>query len=582
MPPINREIAEIFEAAAALLLLRGDDANRRIAYARAARRARELPRELHQIVAEGKLDGYRDVGHVVPEITEIVQTGKLALLDELAGEFPLSLVKLLGVDGMTARRARWLWQQHGISDIATLEVAARSGQLARWNGISAGEIEAILVDSHTQAHKTTPRMILGQALPLARDLCGVLRTLPDVVDAAIAGSTRRGCVLVNDIDLIATVADPAQALRVMFDFASRKHTWLVSRKGDTQITVETRGGYRVKLNVIPQENWGAALCYHTGSLRHVYRLQQIALDKRLYFDTDGLRRLDVPGVAGHIPCPTEESLYDALGLPWIPPELREDTGEIEAALSGNLPRLVTMGDIQGDLHLHSTYSDGKLSLRELAEEAFKRGRKYIAVTDHSQYAAVANGLSVERLMQQQDDVRRVDAEMGGKIRVLHGIELDIREDGVLDYPDEVLEKLDLVVASTHFHLDQSREQLTRRVLNAIQNPHVDIIGHPRMRRFMVQEAIDVDMEAVLAAAQAHQTALEINSNPDRLDLDGPLARRALEMGIKLAISTDTHELFMMDNMPFGVTTARRGWVTPGDTLNTWPLEKLEGWLRTRA
>jgi DNA polymerase (family 10) len=285
--------------------------------------------------------------------------------------------------------------------------------------------------------------------------------------------------------------------------------------------------------------------------------------------------------APKILCATEEEVYAKLGLPLIPPELREDLGEIEAAREGKLPNLINLEDIHADLHMHTTWSDGKLSIREMAEAARTRGRKFIVITDHSAYSAIANGLSVERLIAQQEEVRQVDTEMGPDFRVFHGTEMDIRPDGTLDFPDEVLAKLDFVVASLHYSLRQERSEITQRLLNAIRNPHVDLIGHPRGQLIPNREPADLDMDAVFEAARQHGTALEINSNPHRLDLEAQFARRAVELGIPLSINTDAHRESDMDLMYFGILTARRGWVEATSVLNTWTVERFLEWVQRR-
>jgi DNA polymerase (family 10) len=356
--------------------------------------------------------------------------------------------------------------------------------------------------------------------------------------------------------------------------------------GPAKSSIELHNGLQVDLRVLAKERWGTALSYFTGSQAHNIRMRELALKQGFSLNEHAFSPVDSSGNiiedAPKILCATEEEVYTTVGLPFIPPEIREDWGEIEAAQKEQLPALLDLEDIHADLHMHTTWSDGKLSIREMAEAARVRGRKFIVITDHSAYSSIANGLSVERLMEQQEEVRQVDAEMGPDFRVFHGTEMDIRPDGTLDFPDEVLAKLDFVIASLHYSLRQERAQITQRALNAIRNPHVDLIGHPRGQLIPNREPADLDMDAVFEAAREHGTALEINANPHRLDLEAQYARRAVELGIPLAIDTDAHRTEELDLMHFGVLTARRGWVEAKSVLNTWPVERFLEWIQSRG
>lgn len=340
------------------------------------------------------------------------------------------------------------------------------------------------------------------------------------------------------------------------------------------------------MRVLPAERWGTALQYFTGSQAHNVKIRQIALRQSYSLNEHALTPVDENGEAipdaEKIWCDSEADVYNTLGLRWIPPEMREDTGEIEAAQADTLPDLIRLEDIRADLHMHTTYSDGQLSVREMAEAAHRRGRDYIVITDHSRSLGIANGLSIDRLMQLGEEIAQVNDAMSGLIRVFWGTEMDINADGSLDYPDEVLNQLDFVIASLHVSLRQDRTQITQRLLNAIENPHVDMIGHPLAQMIPDREPVDADMDAVLSAAARHNTVLEINANPRRLDLPATFARRALDMGILLAINTDAHSEDQMDLMPFGVQTARRGWASAENVINTWPLARFEDWLADRG
>jgi DNA polymerase (family X) len=353
----------------------------------------------------------------------------------------------------------------------------------------------------------------------------------------------------------------------------------VRGKGDTKSSIEFADGVRAQVWVHPPEKFGTALQYATGSKDHNVQLRQLALDKGLSLSEHALTRMDG---SGEILCATEAEVYAALGLPWIPPELREDRGEVQAARAGKLPKLIEVGDIRADLQTHSTWSDGNLSMLEMAHAAARRGIRVIAFTDHSLSLGMVGGLTIEGHAGQQAEITAIQKELGDSILVLHASEVEIKADGSLDYPDEFLATLDLVVASLHTSLGQERDRVTQRLLKAVRNPHVDIIGHPTGRLIPDRPGADLDMDAVLAAAAESGVALEINASPFRLDLEDVYARRAKEMGIPLSVNTDAHSEADLDMLPFGVAVARRAWLTADDVINTWPTRKLLDWLKKRG
>lgn len=381
---------------------------------------------------------------------------------------------------------------------------------------------------------------------------------------------------VGDLDILVAAKGSAP---VMEAFTSLPNVMRVLGKGETKSSIEFNDGVRAQLWVLSPEKFGTALVYATGSKDHNVRLRELALDKGLSLSEHFLTKTDG---SGEITCATEEEVYAALGLPWIPPELREDRGEVQAAQAGKLPDLIELEDIHADLQVHSTWSDGKLSMLEMAKAEAKRGMKVVAFTDHSVSLGVTGGLSMERHAEQQKEIEAAQKELGDTIRILHASEVEIKADGSLDYPDEFLASLDLVVASLHTGLRQPREKVTQRTINAIQNPHVDIIGHPTGRLIPEREPADLDMDAVLAAAAESGVALEINAHPARLDLDDVYARRAKELGIPISINTDAHSEGDLDLLFYGVATARRAWLTAEDVINTWPKEKLLKWLKNRG
>ena len=583
----NREIADIFERIADLLEIKGEIIHRVLSYRRAGEVLRDVPRDLRAINAEGGLTDIPGIGKTLEEkIQEILETGKLEFYEKLIQQIPPTLVDVMRVNGVGPKKAAMFWKELGVTDLASLEIAAREGKIRNLPKMGAKSEANIIEGIEALAKRGDKRTPLGQAYPAAQRLLDTLLMLPQVVKGAIGGSIRRGRPTIGDVDLLVAVNSMEDAPAIMDAFVNADTVARILGHGPTKSSVELHIGMQVDLRVLEKERWGTALVYFTGSKQHNIRLRERAVARGLTLNEHDFRPIDKDGnvIEGAEPvlCATEEEVYAQIGLPWIPPEIREDSGELEAAEAAALPNLITLRDIQADLHMHTTWSDGHASVREMAEAALARGRKYIVITDHSKGATIANGLSIERLLAQHEEVRRVDAEMNGRIRVFHGTEMEINADGSLDFPDEVLEKLDFVIASLHVSLRQPREQITRRILNAIENPHVDLIGHPRGQLIPDRDPADLDMDAVFAAAARSGIALEINANPMRLDLEAAAARRAVEMGIKIAIDTDAHHIEELDLMHYGITTARKGWVEAKSVLNTMPLEDFLAWTKGRG
>lgn len=575
LPLSNRAIAETFDIIADLLQIKGESVFRVNSYRNAAESIRDLPRDLVAIYQESTdLTTLDNIGKAIAQkIEELLNTGELTYLQTLTQEVPLSLRDILHINGVGPKKAKLFWDELGITTVEALKVAATEGKLQKLSGMGAKSEQKILAGIEALARRTT-RISIGVALPLALTILGELRQLPQVIRGDVAGSLRRRRETIGDIDILIAAEDPTPIMEAV---VNRADVARVLGHGRSKSSIELRDGPQVDVRVLAPERYGTALSYFTGSQQHNIRLRELALKQELSLNEHAFTRTD--GSGEEILCATEEEVYKVLGMDWVPPELREDRGEVEAALNHNLPTLVEIGDILGDLHMHTTWSDGHSSIREMAEAARARGLHHIVITDHSVSLGVANGLNVERLLQQQDEVHRVNDEMGEGFTVLHGTEMDIRADGSLDFPDDVLEKLDLVIASLHVSLQQPREQVTQRVLNAINNPHVDIIGHPRGRLIPNREPADLDMDAVIDAAKATDTALEINANPRRLDLEAPYARRAQELGAKISINTDAHSIDNLDLMHYGVANARRGWIHPETVINTWTTERLIKWLK---
>ncbi|MCL4248915.1 MAG: DNA polymerase/3'-5' exonuclease PolX [Anaerolineae bacterium] len=576
----NQQIAGIFNTVADMLEIKGEIIHRVMSYRRTAETVADYPREMSAVAAEGKLTEIPGVGKVLAEkIQEMLDTGQLEFYEKLRAEIPAGVVEMLAVNGVGPKKARMFWEEAKLTTIDALEAAAREGKLRDLPGMGAKSETKILEGIESYKRRVAnPRTPLGEALPLAERMLARLMALPGAERGTVAGSLRRGRPTIGDVDLLVASEDAAP---LMDAFVAMPEVARVLGHGESKSSVELQSGLQVDLKVVPAARWGTALQYFSGSQAHNIKIRELALKRGLSLNEFAFTPQDG---SEPILCADEEAVYATIGMPWIAPELREDWGEIEAAQRGTLPKLIEIGDIHADLHMHTAWSDGALTIREMAEAARRRGRDFIVITDHSRSAGIANGLSIERLLAQQQEVRAVDAEMRDAygFRVFHGSEIEIKADGTLDYPDDILAQLDFVVASLHVSLRQPREQITQRALNALSNPHVDLMGHPRGQLIPEREGADLDMEAVFAAAKAHDTALEINANPARLDLEAQYAKRAVELGIKLCIDTDAHSESDMDLLRYGVMTARRGWVEAASVINTWPVEQFLAWVEARG
>jgi DNA polymerase (family 10) len=571
----NRQLAEIFRKIADLLEIKGENIYKILAYRKASDSLSNLGQDVNELWKQGKLTGVDGVGKAIAEkIDELLTTGHLGFLDKLEAEVPPSLAELLQVPDLGPKKVALFWKQLGITRLSELESAAREGKLRTLPGMGE-KSEAKIIAGIEALGRRTDRIPLGRAWPFAQELLDYLRKVPGVEAVELRGSLRRMRATVGDIDILAAARDSGA---VMDAFVKRKDVARVLGKGETKASVEFNQGLRAQLWVHPPEHWGTALVYATGSKDHNVRLREYALKKGYSLSEHSLARED----GSEVTCEREEQVYQTLGLPWIPPELREDRGEVQAAIKGELPNLVDLKDIKAELHSHSTWSDGKLSVKQMAEAAMKRGYQLLAITDHTNSLGITQGMSPEDVREQRKEIDEISKELGDGIRIIQGAEVEIKSDGSLDYTDEVLAELDIVIASLHSSLRQPREKITERLIRAMHNPHVDIIGHPSGRLLPDREGADLDMDAVLKAAVETGVALEINAHPARLDLDDIHAKRATEMGIKLSINTDAHSDTDMDLMHFGVSTARRGWVEAESVINTWNVSKLLKWLKNRG
>ena len=570
----NREITDLLRRIGDMLDILGENRFKVLAYRRAADNILNLSQDIRSYWQAGTLQQIPGIGQAIAQkIDELLTTGHLEYYERLQDQVPPGVVSLLEIPDVGPRTAKLLWEKMGLQSVSEVEEAARSGQLRQLPGLGARS-EAKILAGIEALHRRSDRIPLGSAWPVAASLLAGLQTgCPEVLQATVAGSLRRMCATVGDIDLLAASEAPAAVMRA---FADLPQVAEVVLSGLTKTTVRLHNGLQVDLRVLAPERWGAALQYFTGSRAHNVRVREIAQRQKLSLSEYGFKRPD----GSEILCPEETDVYATLGLPWIAPELREDRGEIQAALDSTLPRLVEGDDIRGDLHAHSDWSDGAGTLAEMAEAARARGYDYLVISDHTQSLAVAHGLTPERLRAQRAEIDALN-EQWDDFCLLQGCELEIKADGTLDFEDEVLAELDFVVASVHTSLRQEQEQITRRVLNAIHNPYVDVIGHPSGRILGQREESAVDLEAVIRAAAETGTALEVNSIPSRLDLDDVHVRRALELGAQVAINSDAHHPGGLNSLPYGLATARRGWATAPDVLNTMTLDEIRAWRQAR-
>lgn len=567
----NFEVARRFELMADVLELKGENPFRVRAYRRAAQNLRTLSEDVEALAREGRLDDVPGVGaDLAGKIAEYLETGRVKEIDAACRGTPAGVIALMNVPGIGPKTAKLLYEREGITGVDRLERVARAGRLRGLRGIQA-RTEANILKGVALVRGGQARMPLGRALPLGHELVHALEGVAGVKDAALAGSARRMKETVGDLDLVVTSSRPAG---VMNAFVRLPQVAEVLEQGPTKASIRHREGLQVDLRVVEPECLGAALLYFTGSKQHNIRVRDLAARKGLKLSEYGLFREKSGRRVGAV---TEEEIYAAVGLPWIPPELREDAGEIEAALEDRLPRLLALGDIRGDLHCHTNATDGHHSVEALAAAARRRGYLYIVVADHSRSARVAGGLSVPELARH---VRRIRAAQRKhpEVRLLAGTEVDILPDGRLDYPDAVLAGLDFVVAAVHSNFKQPRREMTRRICTALANPYVNVLAHPTGRLLGQREPYDVDLGQVLRTAHRHGKAVEVNGYPDRLDLDDVNVRRAHEAGVLLAVSTDTHMLDHLGYMELGVATARRGWAEKAHVVNTWPLARLQQWV----
>ena len=565
----NDAAAEALQELADLIAISGGDPYRVRAYEKAARSIAGYPLDLDTLDRKGLMAIPAIGAHTIDKLLELRQTGRIAALEELHAQLPAGLRALLGIPGLGPKRAHQVYVELGISSMPELLNALHDEQLRNLKGWGETS-ERNLARAIRQMQQVGGRMPLAIALDIAEDLVARLAALPQVSRVDYAGSLRRMRDTVGDIDLlVAADEDPGS---VMDHFCTMPLVDRVLAHGPTKSSVVTTKGIQVDLRVVPAKVWGAALQYFTGSKAHNIRIRELAVRAGLKLSEYGLFRVDNDQLLAST---DEAEIYAKLGLPWIPPVLREDRGEVEAALEGHLPELVEVADIVGDLHVHTNLTDGLAGLDEMVGAASRRGYRYCAITDHAPQLAMQR-MTRDKALQQRSELPELARRHG--IELLHGSELNIAADGSLDWDDDFLAGFDVLVASVHSDFDQTREEMTRRLLTAIEHPYVNIIGHPTTRVLGRRPPIDFDVDAVFAAAARTHTALEINAFPDRFDLSDELVGRAREYGVVFAIDTDAHAVPHLDYIRYGVAVAQRGWVSAGEVINTWPLDRLRRFL----
>ena len=560
----NLEVSFIFNQIADLLEIQGANPFRVRAYRRAASNVEGLSDNIETLALNGTLRNVPGIGEdLAAKIEEYIRLGKIDFHEKLKQEVPLGLARIVEIPSVGPKTAKEIYDRFRIQTVEELEALCRTEQLLGVPGFKQKTIDNILKGIEV-FRRRRGSYLLGRTLPIATQLCKYLEEHAERV--AYAGSLRRMKEVVHDVDILAASTDLDKTMKA---FLSMPLIESVLAQGGTKASVRVQDDLQVDLRVVDPKSWGAAMHYFTGSKAHNIRMRERAIKQGLKLNEYGLFDAADKCVAGA----DEKDIFETLGLPYIPPVLREDWGEMEAAASGRLPEIIELEDIRGDLHMHTTWSDGKYTAEEMVEAARARGYKYVAITDHSKSLGVAGGLSDEELIRHTDECRALNAKYFD-IRVLAGTEVDIRQDGTLDYSDELLSKLDFVVASLHSGFKQDRATLTMRVVRAMQNPYVRVIGHPTGRLLGDRDPYELDFDEIMKEAVRTRTCLEVNSNFHRLDLNDMHCRKAREMGVHVIISTDSHNYDDLLNLPYGVATAQRGWIEKDRVLNARPVEEM--------
>ncbi len=572
----NKEIAIIFERIADLMELLGENHFRINSYRKAARVVGELTEAVAELAAAGRLEEIPGIGKSTAEkIRQYIETHRIEQYDQLQARVPQGLPALLEIGGLGPKTVAKLWKQGQIESVAELKQVLQDdpGRLVKLEGFGAKKIQQ-MAESLAFAESSGGRIRLDEATALAEELAEAVRACKGARRVEVAGSLRRGKETIGDIDILCEATEDI-APQIIETFVQTEAVGRVLAQGETKGSVVTEGGVQADLRVMQRESFGAALAYFTGSKEHNVRLRELAVRRGWKLNEYGLYDEDCR-LAGR----TEEEIYRALGLAYVQPELREDRGEITAAARKNIPKLIELADVKGDLHMHTVASDGRNTIEEMIDACRAKGYRCMAICDHSKSEVQANGLDEKRLAAHADAIRKA-ARKYKDITVLAGCEVDIFKDGSLDFWADVLAELDFVTASPHSALSLGRAEATSRLVRAIETPHVHCIGHPSGRLINRRAGMEIDIETIAHAAAANDVALEINAHPWRLDLRDTHARAAVAAGAKIIISTDAHDTGGLDLMKYGVLTARRGWVTADDVINTWPATKMKAWLKSK-
>lgn len=559
-------IAQILDEMGTMLEINGENPFRCRAYHAAAQSLMHLPDELSEMIADGRLAEVPGIGEtMLSKIVQLATTGQLPAYDELRRQTPPGLVALLRIPGLGPKKIKALREELKIESLADLRAAAESGRIAALKGFGE-KTEKKILEGIAFVEKSGERILQSHAWRLVTPILEAVRSYKQVIRSEYCGSLRRRAETIGDLDLLFSSKHPAE---VIDKFVKLPQVAAVLAHGPTKASVRLADGVQCDLRGVEDDQFAFALHYFTGSKAHNIAMRRRALARGL-----SLNEYALSGEDRSIACRTEAELFEALGLAWIPPELREDAGEFEAAEKGRLPKLIERDDLKGTFHCHSVWSDGGATIEEMAQAARDRGLQYLGIADHSRSAGYAGGLSIERVRAQWAEIDALNEAFGSKFRILKGTECDILPDGSLDFPDDLLDGFDYVVASIHSNFGMSREQMTARLMRAASHPRVTMLGHPTGRLLLARDGYPVDLDAVIDAAAKAGTLIEINANPHRLDLDAVHCRRARDKGVTIAINPDAHAVDGLDDLEYGISVARRGWLEKGDVWNTLPLKMM--------
>jgi DNA polymerase (family 10) len=569
----NQELAKIFYEIAYFLEMEGIKF-KPYAYEKAALTLEGLEKDVEEIYKKEGFEGLKKIPgigeSIAKKIEEYLKTGKIQYYEDYKKKYPINLDELMEIEGLGPKRMKVLYEKLGIKSLKDLEEAIKAHKIARLPGFGE-KTEKNILEAIEFAKRSKGRFLLGEILPRVKEIYEKLKSLEEVEKIEVVGSIRRMKETIGDVDFLVISKNPGP---VMDFFVSLPGVIKVWGKGTTKASVRMREGFDMDIRVLPRNSFGAALQYFTGSKEHNIALRKIAIEKGMKLSEYGLFK-GSKMIAGEF----EEEIYQKLGLDWIPPELREDRGEIEAAILHKLPKLIGYKDIKGDLHCHSKWDGGKNSIEEIAEYAIKMGYEYVGIADHTKFLKIEHGLDEKRLRERNKEIDKLNQKFKGKIRILKGCEANILSDGKIDIDDECLKEQDFVIAGVHSRFKMTKEEMTERIIRAMKNPNVDIISHPTGRLIQKREGYEIDFDKILKVAKETGTILEINSYPERLDLNDINIKKAKEMGVKMVINTDAHHVDQMRFIELGIAQARRGWAEKEDIINCWPLEKMLKFLK---